>query len=111
MADYKRILTLLLQGHSYRAVARMAGCSHRNVAMATRAIHEHGVTLERLGSLTELELGAWFPDGRAGVSADYDPPDFARVARSMRRNPHYTLLLAWRSYAIAGSEKRKYVYL
>jgi transposase len=87
MADYRRILTLLLQGHSYRAVARMVGCSHRDVASATRAVQDHGITLERLR-----------------------PPDFARVARSMRRNPHYTLLLAWRAYAIAGSEKRKYVY-
>jgi transposase len=110
MADYRRILTLLLQEHSYRAVARMVGCSHRDVASATRAVQDHGITLERLRTLTELELGAWFPDGRSGVSADYDPPDFARVARSMRRNPHYTLLLAWRAYAIAGSEKRKYVY-
>ena len=110
MADYRRILTLLLQGHSYRAVARMVGCSHRNVATATRVIQERGVTLEGLRSLTELELGAWFPDGRSGVSADYDPPDFARVALRMRRNPHFTLLLAWRSYVGARSEQRKYVY-
>jgi transposase len=110
MAEYKRILTLLLQGHSYRAVARMVGCSHRDVATATRAIQERGITLERLGGLTEVELGAWFPDGRSGVSADYDPPDFARVALKLRRNPHYTLLLAWRSYATTSSEKRKYAY-
>jgi biotin operon repressor len=45
-----RILTLLRHEHSYRAVARMVGCSHRNVASATRVIQEHGVTLERLRS-------------------------------------------------------------
>ena len=110
MADYRRILTLLLQGHSYRAVARLVGCSHRDVATATRAIEERGITIEGLGSVTELELVEWFPDGRSAVSADYDTPDFGRVTMSMRRNPHYTLLLAWRSYATAASERRKYAY-
>lgn len=112
MADYRRILGLLLQGHSYRAVAGVVGCSQREVATARRAIQERGLTAERLSSLSEAELAAWFPDGRSRVSADYDPPDFARVVASMRSNPHFTLLLAWRSYAggSSGSGLRKYAY-
>ena len=110
MADYRRILGLLLQGHSYRAVAGVVGCSQREVATAKRAILERGLTAERLSGLSDLDLVAWFPDGRSRVSADYDLPDFARVVASMRRNPHFTLLLAWRSYAGAVSGQRKYAY-
>jgi hypothetical protein len=37
-------------------------------------------------------------------------PDFSRVAGSMRRNRHFTLLQAWRSYVGVGSGRRKYGY-
>lgn len=110
MVDYRRILGLLLQGHSYRAVAGAVGCSQREVATARRAILEQGLSTERLAGLSEVELAAWFPDGRSRVSADYDLPDFAKVVASMRRNPHFTLLLAWRAYAAGGAGRRKYGY-
>lgn len=112
MADYRRILRLLLQGHSYRSVAGMVGCSQREVATARRALVERGLTAERLAGLSEVELMAWFPDGRSRVSADYDAPDFAKVVASLRRNPHFTLLSAWRSYVSGGpgSGLRKYAY-
>jgi uncharacterized protein YerC len=32
MVDYRRVLVLLLEGHSYREVVQMVGCSHREVA-------------------------------------------------------------------------------
>ena len=32
MADYRKILVLLLEGCSYREVVEIAGCSHRDVA-------------------------------------------------------------------------------
>lgn len=32
MADYRRILVLLLERRSYRDVVEIAGCSHRDVA-------------------------------------------------------------------------------
>ena len=32
MADYRRILGLLLEGRSYREVVEIVGCSHRDVA-------------------------------------------------------------------------------
>jgi len=108
MADYRQILGLLLQGHSYRAVAGAVGCSQREVATARRAVLERALTAERLAGLSDVELAAWFPDGRSRVSADYDLPDFAKVVASMHRNPHFTLLLAWRSYAAGGSGRRKY---
>lgn len=110
MADYRRILELLLQGRSYREVALAVGCSHRDVATARRALSERGLTTERLAGLPEAELMAWFPDGRARVSEGYDLPDFAKVVASLRRNPHFTLLQAWRSYMSGGAGLRKYAY-
>ena len=110
MADYRRILGLLLQGHSYRAVAGAVGCSQREVAAAKRVILKWEVTAERLADLSELDLAALFPDGRSRVSDAYDVPDFARVVAAMRRNPHFSLLLAWRSYVSGGSGLRKYAY-
>ena len=110
MADYRRILGLLLQGRSYREIVVAVGCSHRDVAAARRAIAERGITAEQFRELSETELMVLFPDGRARVSGEYDAPDFSRVADSMRRNRHFTLLQAWRSYVGSGSGRRKYAY-
>jgi transposase len=110
MADYRRILGLLLQGRSYREIVAAVGCSHRNVATARRAITEEGITTERLAGMSEAELIALFPDGRTRVSREYDSADFSRVVNSMRQNQHFTLLQAWRSYVGSGSGRRKYGY-
>lgn len=110
MADFRRILELLFQGRSYRDVVAAVGCSHRDVATARRMIVEQGITADRLSGMPEAELMVLFPDGRTGVSREYDLPDFGRVVASLRRNPHFTLLQAWRSYVGLGSERRKYGY-
>ncbi|WP_206750274.1 hypothetical protein, partial [Cryobacterium sp. TMS1-20-1] len=34
MADYRKILRLLLEGRSYRDVVEIVGCSHRDVALS-----------------------------------------------------------------------------
>ncbi|MBA3890484.1 MAG: IS21 family transposase, partial [Gemmatimonadaceae bacterium] len=101
---------MLFQGRSYREIVAAVGCSHRDVATARRAIAERGITAEQLAGMSETELMAVFPDGRSRVRGEYDVPVFSRVARSMRRNPHFTLLQAWRSYVGSGSEGRKYAY-
>ena len=110
MADYRRILGLLLQGRSYREIVAAVGCSHRNVATARRAIGLEGITAERLAGMPEAELMELFPDGRTRVSREYDSPDFSRVVSSMRQNQHFTLLQAWRSYVGVESGLRKYGY-
>ena len=94
MADYRLIMSLLLKGRSYREVVAAAGCSHRDVSAARTAMRVHEITAERLGSISEDDLAGLFPDGRSRVSAEYEQPDFARVARSMRANRHFTLLQA-----------------
>lgn len=109
MTDYRRILVLLLEGRSYRDVVEMVGCSHRDVARMKQAITEHAVV--SADAVSDVEVVEWFPDGRRKVSDEYDQPDLARVLASMRQNRHFTLLLAWRRYADAGSAgKKKYGY-
>ena len=110
MADYRLIMSLLLKGRSYREVVAAAGCSHRDVSAARTAMRVHEITAGRLGSMSEDDLAGLFPDGRSRVSAEYEQPDFARVARSMRANRHFTLLQAWRAYAAASSPLRRYGY-
>ena len=44
MADYRKILGLLLEGRSYREVVEIAGCSHRDVARVRHEAQERGLT-------------------------------------------------------------------
>src|SRR5690625_1031930 len=108
MADYRRILTLLLENRSYRDVVEMVGCSHRDVARVKQAIIAHGVASGE--AVSDAELEEWFPDGRRRVSLEYDQPDLARVLASMRHNRHFTLLQAWRRYVEARGSGKKYGY-
>ena len=110
MADYRAIMTLVLQGRSYRDVVAAVGCSHRDVAVARKVIRDAGITGTLLAQMSDTDIRALFPDGRSRVSDRYDAPDFARVVTSMKSNPHFTLLQAWRGYVGAGSGNRKYGY-
>ncbi|RFA17532.1 hypothetical protein [Subtercola boreus] len=96
MADYRKILVLLLEGRSYRDVVEVAGCSHRDVARVAQEVRERSVSSAT--GVSDAELAEWFPDGRRKVSEEYDQPDLSRVLASMKQNRHFTLLLAWRRY-------------
>jgi transposase len=110
MADFRRILELLLQDHSYREVVAAVGCSHRDVAAAKRVLEERTVTTAGLAAMTGAELSELFPDGRSRVSREYGQPDFSAVADSLRHNRHFTLLQGWRWYVGRESDLRKYGY-
>lgn len=101
-------MTLVLQGRSYRDVVAAVGCSHRDVAAARKVIADREITGQRLAEMADAQLRGLFPDGRAKVSGRYDVPDFARVVTSMKSNPHFTLLQAWRVCVGSGSQNRKY---
>lgn len=92
MADFRRILGLLLQDYSYREVVAVVGCSHRDVATAKRVLDERAVTAAGLAVMSDSELLEWFPDGRSRVSRDYDQPDYERVAKSLQQNRHLALV-------------------
>lgn len=110
MVDYRAIMGLVFKDRSYRQIVEVVGCSHRDVSAARKMIKDRGLTAQHLAGMSDAELAGLFPDGRAGVSAGYDVPDFARVVKSMRSNSHFTLLLAWRGYVGSASELRKYGY-
>ncbi|WP_174721910.1 hypothetical protein [Cryobacterium sp. TMT2-14] len=108
MADYRKILGLLLEGRSYREVVEIAGCSHRDVARVRQEVQDRGLT--SMVAVTDAELAKWFPDGRRKVSEEYVQPDLARVVTSMKANRNFTLLLAWRRYVDTKDAGKKYGY-
>jgi hypothetical protein len=110
MADFRAIMSLVFKGHSYRQIVEGVGCSHRDVSAVRQMIADRGITAQRLAGMSDAELVGLFPDGRSGVSTGYDGPDFARVVASMRSNPHFTLLQAWRGYVGSVSDLRTYGY-
>lgn len=110
MADYRAIMALLLQGRSYRQIVDAVGCSHRDVSAARKTIDDRGLSAASLAEMSDVEVAGLFPDGRSKVSAEYDSPDFGQVVKSMKANPHFTLLQAWRTYVGARSALRKYGY-
>lgn len=109
MADYRRIMALLLQGRSYREVVETAGCSHRDVARAKQVIGANGIT--SVEGVSDAEVAGWFPDGRRRVSDEYERPEFESVLQALKHRRHFTLLQGWRRYAdAAGTGKKKYGY-
>lgn len=108
MANYRKILELVLAGRSYSGIVEVAGCSPRDVSRVKKVIEERGVTAATV--VNEENLALWFPDGRRMVSAAYEQPDLAAVLRAMRAQRHFTLLMAWRRYADAKTPGKKYGY-
>ncbi|MBP1324829.1 transposase [Leucobacter exalbidus] len=110
MTDYRKIMSLLLKGHSYRDIEAHVRASQKTIAVAKKTLNEQGITPARLAQLSDAEITALFPDGRARVSAEYLAPDYGKVAASMKKNRHYTLLQGWRSYTTLTTQLRKYGY-
>lgn len=111
MADYRKIMDLLLDQRSYATITELVGCSRREVAAAKKVIATRGITRALFQPMTDAEVRGLFPDGRARVSDDYEQPDYQRVVASMRKNRHFTLQQAWSRYVGQDSGGlRKYGY-
>lgn len=108
LANYRKILELVLAGHSYSAIVEVVGCSRRDVSRVSKVIDERGVTATT--AVSEEDLADWFPDGRRMVSAGYEKPDLAAVLAGMKAQRHFTLLMAWRRYVDTTSAAKKYGY-
>lgn len=50
MADYRLIMTLLVQQYPYRQIEVMAGCSHRAIARARRVLESEPGSMGMTGS-------------------------------------------------------------
>jgi transposase len=96
VANYRRILQLVLEGRSYGEIVEVVGCSRRDVSRVRQAVEERGVTTTTV--VGEEDLALWFPDGRRMVSTTYEKPDWAAVLAAMKTQRHFTLLMAWRGY-------------
>lgn len=70
MADYRLILSLLIQSYSYRQIEAMAYCSHRAIAKARAVVEAHSLsTKDEVDALTAEELDRLFTDGRKSGSS------------------------------------------
>ena len=97
MADYRLIMTLLVQQRPYRQIEVMAGCSHRAIARARRVLEaERLSTAAQIEALTVEDLDRLFADGRKTVSGEFVPVDVDKVvaARVGRKKPPLKVLWA-----------------
>jgi transposase len=105
MADYRLIMTLLLQQRPYRQIEVMAGCSHRAIARARRVLDaERLSTAAQIEALTVEDLDRLFADGRKTVSGEFVPVDVDKVvaARVGRKKPPLKVL--WARYLTSGQD-------
>ncbi len=105
MADYRLIMTLLVQQRPYRQIEVMAGCSHRAIARARRVLDAEGLsTTAQIEALTVEDVDRLFTDGRKAVSGDFVPVDVEKVvaARVGRKKPPLKVLWAW--YLTSGED-------
>lgn len=99
MADYRLIMSLLVEQHPYRQVEVMARCSHRAIAKARRVLDtENFTTVEQIENLTHEDLDRLFTDGRKHVASEFVAVDIAKIiaARLGRKKPPLKVL--WAKY-------------
>lgn len=97
MADYRLVMSLLVRGYSYREIEAMAGCSHRTIAKARKAVDERGLTtVEQVEGLGAEDLDELFTDGRKASSELFVEVDVDAVvnARLGRKKPPLKVLWA-----------------
>ncbi|MGJ0205193.1 IS21 family transposase [Leucobacter sp. gxy201] len=113
MADYRRIMTLLLEQRSYRQIEVVAGCSHRAIARARRTLDEQQITNPaQLEALTAEDLDRFFSDGRKSVTGEFVPVDLDTIVRARLGRKKPPLKVLWSKYlhAEASSGARHYGY-
>jgi hypothetical protein len=97
MANYRLIMTLLVQQRPYRQIEVMAGCSHRAIARARRVLDaERLSTAEQIEAPTVEDVDRLFTDGRKVASEEFVPVDVDKVvaARLGRKKPPLKVLWA-----------------
>jgi len=103
MADYRLIMTLLVQQRPYRQIEVMAGCSHRAIARARRVLEaERLSTPAQIEALTVEDLDRLFADGRKAVSEDFVPVDVEKVVAARVGSKKPPLKVLWARYLQSG---------
>lgn len=90
MADYRLVMSLLLQGYSYRQIEVMAACSHRTIAKANKVLDDQGL------SSSSDQIGR--PSNPEYVSRRFGEivtaANLPRITVKQLRHSHATALLA-----------------
>ncbi|GGJ73262.1 hypothetical protein GCM10007173_35340 [Glutamicibacter ardleyensis] len=115
MANYRAIMRLLVQGHSYSDIVRTENCSRRAIASAKKTLNDHHLTTpDQVDRLGEEQLDLWFPDGRSQKSEAFDQPDFSTGAEinEVRSELHLATGLAnLRGQSVSAEEIRVFEIL
>ncbi len=99
MTDYRLVMSLLLQGRSYRDIEAIAGCSHRTIAKAKKVCHEHGLTAtSQVDVLSAEEIDALFADGRKTPSEEFVAFDVAATVKKRTGKKKLPLRVLWANY-------------
>jgi hypothetical protein len=85
MANYRKIMELVLQGRSYNEIVEVAECSRRDISVVKKTVTALGITIGSVVSMTDTDIQTLFPDGRKRVSEEYEAPDFAKVTPPTNR--------------------------
>ncbi|WP_198416613.1 IS21 family transposase [Cryobacterium ruanii] len=107
MADYRKILGLLLEGRSYREIVEIARCSHRDVARVRQEVQQRGRRDrrgQRRGPGRVVPRRA--PERIGGVRP-------ARLVASIgvdESEPALHVAVAWRHYVDTKDAGKKYRY-
>lgn len=113
MADYRLIMTLLVQKYSYRQIEVMAKCSHRAIARARNVLDEEGLRrVEQVDGLSEEDLDRLFADGRKSATDMFVAIDLDRFNKKRMGRDKPPLRVLWSQYLQepAGPGQRHYGY-
>lgn len=99
MTNYELIMTLLLQGSSYRTIQAQCGAAHATIAKARKALDQHAITTQQqLEGCSDDDLVAMIGDGRATTAGEFVTIDVdtAITARTGRKKTPLNVL--WANY-------------
>lgn len=99
MTDYRLVMSLLLQGRSYREIETLVGCSHRAIARAKKLCDERGfVTETQLEALTAEDIDALFVDARKTPSTEFVAFDVEEMVKKRSGKKKRPLRVLWANY-------------
>lgn len=83
MADYRKIVLLLLEQRPYRKIEAMADRSHGSIARACRVLCEQQlVSAAQVEALTIEDLDRIFSDGRKSFTGEFVPIMLEKIEES-----------------------------
>lgn len=113
MTDYRQLMLLLIEKHSYREIVVRQGCSQRTIAKVRRVLDEQQLVSPRqVEALTLEDIDGLFSDGRKSVAGGFVPVNIDQVvqARLGRKKPPLKVLWAKYLQTDAPAGLRHYGY-